>query len=1020
MKKSIFLFFAAILCAMNASAWSYKSAANNWTASTSGFKSVTMNSGKNFDVVMLKDVGDGVNICQNDNGSGHTLYCKWTKASGDIFRGTARWNNGLYCDETVVVPGGKVYIKVGSGTQVQMTAGTDYTYTADVTFSTTGQSYTISGGTVSGATIKNENSMPSGGKPASLTMKNSYTSKNAGSVHIVFDLRTNKVTETAEEPEAPEPIETTTLYYVNSGEWSSVNAYVWVAESNESYKPWSGEAATKTDKTVYDEASDKTYDVYSYTFPITYNRVIFNGDGKQTQDAEAVYDAAKPYLCNAVWYESLEAVKEALKKPIPDETVYFINTGKWSKVMIYTWNGSGATSWPGVEMTKTSEVIGEYEVYSYTAKQGGQANLLFQESADVNKTADQTWQAGKYYMCSTNEWYDTKEAAEAALAGPATIVLHGNFVNPNWADTEKLTISDDQKTATITVLIEKGTYEFGVKQNGKWVANGKAFTKDNNEHEIVDGSGNLTLAADITGNYTFTWTYETNILSVTYPTEEVVVEKHYYVKGTHNEWTADATSEMILDGDVYKKEVTLAKDVEFKINDGASAWWGANNLGGKVYKELEGTDNIKMKEAKTFTIIFNPSENLITFEGLTPAETKYYIAGTQNLTGFDWQVDGLEIAKAGDVYKHTFSEMSAGTYEFKITDGTWEHQWNYSNLAKNYVGVEQGKDDKGDYNGNIKIVTEEAKTITVIFDPANNTITLENWAEAAPTTISYVLMGVNGDWTNGIPMTVNPDNADEYVLTDQVIIKATDAVKVVTLTDGQATAWCGNVDAYSNATYTADATNGNIVLEDGIYTFYFKKNTDNIYINQTGYARNVTNKYGTICLPYASASTSGATFYEVVGQEDGKVYLGSVNTLAAGVPYIFEKSANQIKVVYTGDKKDAAGSANGLVGTFADNTPVPNDAYILHGGKFCTNNDPTEPNKINAYRAYLNLSAVIGGKPQQMPGRRYIGMDVQGENEATGFENIVAPEGQTIKAIVNGQLVIIRGGEMYNVQGQKL
>ena len=42
------------------------------------------------------------------------------------------------------------------------------------------------------------------------------------------------------------------------------------------------------------------------------------------------------------------------------------------------------------------------------------------------------------------------------------------------------------------------------------------------------------------------------------------------------------------------------------------------------------------------------------------------------------------------------------------------------------------------------------------------------------------------------------------------------------------------------------------------------------------------------------------------------------------------------------------------------------------------------------------------------------------ENTTTGFENITAPEGQAIKAIVNGQLVIIRGGEMYNVQGQKL
>jgi hypothetical protein len=173
-------------------------------------------------------------------------------------------------------------------------------------------------------------------------------------------------------------------------------------------------------------------------------------------------------------------------------------------------------------------------------------------------------------------------------------------------------------------------------------------------------------------------------------------------------------------------------------------------------------------------------------------------------------------------------------------------------------------------------------------------------------------------------------------------------------------------------------------------------------------------------LPYASASTSGAYFYEVVGKgtENGQpaVYLASVNTLKAGVPYIFEKSANQIKVVYTDDKKDA-GSANGLIGNFINDKVVPTGNYILYSNKFI----PADgTNKVNAYRAYLDLDAVQGGAPNQMPGRRYIGMDVQGENEATGFENIVAPEGQTIKAIVNGQLVIIRGGEMYNVQGQKL
>jgi hypothetical protein len=66
------------------------------------------------------------------------------------------------------------------------------------------------------------------------------------------------------------------------------------------------------------------------------------------------------------------------------------------------------------------------------------------------------------------------------------------------------------------------------------------------------------------------------------------------------------------------------------------------------------------------------------------------------------------------------------------------------------------------------------------------------------------------------------------------------------------------------------------------------------------------------------------------------------------------------------------------------------------------------------------MEDINGGAPQQMPGRRYIGMSVQGENEATGFENITNGENTTIKLIENGQLIIIRNGEKFNAQGVRL
>ena len=96
-----------------------------------------------------------------------------------------------------------------------------------------------------------------------------------------------------------------------------------------------------------------------------------------------------------------------------------------------------------------------------------------------------------------------------------------------------------------------------------------------------------------------------------------------------------------------------------------------------------------------------------------------------------------------------------------------------------------------------------------------------------PPVITYVLMGVKGDWSTGIALSANPDNANEYVLLGQDIAEG-DAVKVVTLTDGVATAWCGNVDEYSVERSYDDM--GNIVLAPGKYDFYYKVAEDVIYI----------------------------------------------------------------------------------------------------------------------------------------------------------------------------------------------
>ena len=238
-----------------------------------------------------------------------------------------------------------------------------------------------------------------------------------------------------------------------------------------------------------------------------------------------------------------------------------------------------------------------------------------------------------------------------------------------------------------------------------------------------------------------------------------------------------------------------------------------------------------------------------------------------------------------------------------------------------------------------------------------------------------------------------------------------------------------SIIAFGPATITVD---GNDVLVEGTVMSGMTGTNYELFVIGTlpaaapeTYTRIVNpGYYGTICLPYGSEDMTGATFFETSHIEGDKVYFNEVTTLVAGHAYIFLASASEIAVVSDGTEVATPEVVNGLHGTFTDIADVANVSleteYIIVYNS-TTSQCELSPCGMNcsleANRAYVVLSE-IGTEPVQlMPGCRRIGMSVQGENEATGFENITAPEGQAVKAIVNGQLIIIRNGEKFNAQG---
>ena len=897
-----------------------------------------------------------------------------------------------------------------------------------------------------------------------------------------------------------------TIYFVNNSGWSKIQAYAW--EGTKGANPgWPG--ADITANKLGEQIGG--FDVYSYTVEQgSYGKVIFNNGSAQT--ADYVWTDGNYYWHNeaANFAGGTKAqAEEKFSVPVEYDYVYFINTNSWAAVKIYTWTPEVAT-WPGEAMTKETEQIAGFDVYSYKVVKGTTfGGIKFSDNGGT-QTGDLKWQAGKYYAPSTNEWYADAATAESALAAVVNYdyYLTGSLVG-GWDPKQKGIEKDGELYKATFTDLAAGEYEFKITK-GDWAQQWNYSNLDKAYEEVSEGvdneskpNGNIKIVTTAVKTITVIFDATANKISfegltpyvapLTYTVTVPEGTEKCFIAGVMNGWnfqemtpTANA-NEFTIDiagareSDGYKYACKADWDYVEKKEDGndldANRTWKASDVVAKwgvppTYTIVGATaitganwdpanaENLMAKDGEAYTLTktglkleagdygykvakngawgdgeypasgdqtLNIAENgeytivytynvgtsltaVATKTGeYTPVQTVYTVAGDAALCGTNWQADDAanDMTANGD-----------GTFTWEKTDVKLTSNVGFK-VVKNH---DFGNGQYPAENWNINLANYEGAavyTVTITFTESSKEIavTLTKTGEATPPVISYVLMGVNGDWDNGIALTQNPDNADEYVLENQVIIKATDAVKVVTLTDGTASAWCGNVDTYSNATYTGGG-NDNIVLEDGIYTFYFKKTANNIYINQTGYVRNVTNKYGTICLPYAAASTTGAIFYRVAGKETGKVYLESVDALEAGVPYIFEKSASQIKVVYTGNKETTAGNANGLVGTFVETT-VPDGDYILYNNAFCTNEPAGTLNKIRAYRAYLVMSEVPT-EFTKMPGRRYIGMDVEGENEATGFENITAPEGQTIKVISNGQLIIIRDGEMYNAQGQRL
>ena len=301
------------------------------------------------------------------------------------------------------------------------------------------------------------------------------------------------------------------------------------------------------------------------------------------------------------------------------------------------------------------------------------------------------------------------------------------------------------------------------------------------------------------------------------------------------------------------------------------------------------------------------------------------------------------------------------------------------------------------WNPALAPVTEHA-TYTAVYEstPRKYTVTLKSDVEGA---CSFTGAGAyDYNTTATISATMNPD----YQFVGWEHDETLDELSFTTTVTG-------------DVTYTVRTSPAATIIRDGL----------------------TVGQWGTLCPKQNVANPTGATFYQIayLEEKDGmpyNMYFDEVEgNLEAAQPYFFIASATEIKGVKSGEEKNEGSKKNGFCGYIGETSwALPYQAsfdvesevntFVIWKNSVFRINAATN---IKSERCYININL---SEPSRMPapapvGARRITMGVSGvngQNTATGVDQVQGDEVQSTKVLINGQMYIYRNGKMYDAQGK--
>ena len=259
-----------------------------------------------------------------------------------------------------------------------------------------------------------------------------------------------------------------------------------------------------------------------------------------------------------------------------------------------------------VVLDKDENLVGDSLIQDYYEKDGDKAftgTIALPEAGvyTIKLVNIQPWSSAKLRGVTLN--------FEANLP---TAVAKGEW--DGWANELVFTLAKDGKTATAKKTFNKDdAFEFKMIINGEWRGNGWWYKRDVTGAEgITENGNNMKIIADADGEYTFTWTFATNAIEITFPAlPEPVLPNGFYLVGTlggEEEWEyANLSAAKMFaanpetEGE-YLLDYTLAAGDRFKAvyveNDNLQTWYPEGT--GNDYVVTEWTAGEK-------TIYFRPT-----------------------------------------------------------------------------------------------------------------------------------------------------------------------------------------------------------------------------------------------------------------------------------------------------------------------------------------------------------------------------------------------------------------------------